>query len=409
MTSRLSACAPAPDAAVDPAALEALLTRARADLRLAVIHGGDADADGAVLARGHNPRPWKSYQAVAETIAGTLREAGFAVPLVCADDRGLGARLEQHRIDLAWLNTAGTQGRASIAHAAGILELLGVAYVGHGPLDAALLDHKHSFKHALRGLGIATPAFRIWRRGTAMPDLRANPATGADALGYPVVVKPVCGRASLNVALADGPAALSEAGQRIFSAGTDLALIERYLPGRETCITVAGPTRVRDGRPEALDGPLLLSPIERQFEAGEPIFTSMDTRPISTQRFRLLDHSGADAELRSALAGLATRLFTEMPLQSVVRLDVRCDADGTPMILEANPKPDLAAPKADGRTSLSCAGLEEAGMSYRDLILSLLLDRLRTIQAGCPGAPARLSARLRDDARATAGPVGPGA
>jgi D-alanine-D-alanine ligase len=389
--------------------LEALLERARGQLRIAVIHGGDADAEGAVLARGHNPRPWKSYRAVAETIAETLRRAGFAVPLVCADDRGLGDRLARHAIDLAWLNTAGTQGRASIAHAAATLELLGIGYVGHGPLDAALLDHKHSFKHALRGLGIATPAFRIWRRGAPMPDLRADAATGADAVSYPVVVKPVCGRASLHVALAEGPEALAEAGAEIFAGGSDLALVERYLPGRETCITVAGPTRVRAGVPDALDRPLLLSPIERQFEPGEPIFTSMDKRPISTARFRLLDPDGADAELRAALAMLATRLFTEMPLQAVVRLDVRCDADGTPMILEANPKPDLAAPRSDGRTSLSCAGLAEAGMSYDDLILSLLLDRLRTIRAGCPGAPARLSARLGGPAATAAGPGRPGA
>jgi D-alanine-D-alanine ligase len=397
----------------DPADLNALLELGRDRLRIAVIYGGDADAAGAVLARGHNPRPWKSYQSVAETIAETLRAAGFTVPLVCADDRGLAARLEHHRIDLAWLNTAGTQGRAAIAHAAATLELLGIGYVGHDPLDAALLDHKHSFKHALRGLGIATPAFRIWRRGAPLPDLRADHATGADAVSYPVVIKPVCGRASLHVALAEGPEALAEAGDEIFKDGSDLALIERYLPGRETCITVAGPTRVRDGRAEALERPLLLSPIERQFEPGEPIFTSMDKRPISTERFRLLGQDGPDAELRTSLSELATRLFTEMPLQAIVRLDVRCDADGTPMILEANPKPDLAAPKADGRTSLSSAGLEEAGMSYRDLILSLLLDRLRGIRAGCPGAPASLSARLdaAPDAHAAAqaGPVPSGA
>ncbi len=44
-------------------------------------------------------------------------------------------------------------------------------------------------------------------------------------------------------------------------------------------------------------------------------------------------------------------------------------------LLEANPKPDLTRPSGD-HLSLVCAGLEQQGMTYDDLILSLLADRL---------------------------------
>jgi D-alanine-D-alanine ligase len=43
--------------------------------------------------------------------------------------------------------------------------------------------------------------------------------------------------------------------------------------------------------------------------------------------------------------------------------------------LEANPKPDLKRP-AENVTSLVALGLAEYGMSYNDLIFSLIADRL---------------------------------
>ena len=75
------------------------------------------------------------------------------------------------------------------------------------------------------------------------------------------------------------------------------------------------------------------------------------------------------------LRRLACEVFHEFNLSSLVRLDVRSDAEGKLYILEANPKPDLKKP-ANGVTSLISIGLPELGMDYDDLILSLLADRL---------------------------------
>ena len=61
--------------------------------------------------------------------------------------------------------------------------------------------------------------------------------------------------------------------------------------------------------------------------------------------------------------------------RTLIRLDVRADVDGNLAILEANPKPDLKRPSA-GVTSLSAYGLEAEGLTYHDLILSLIADRL---------------------------------
>ena len=72
---------------------------------------------------------------------------------------------------------------------------------------------------------------------------------------------------------------------------------------------------------------------------------------------------------------LACEIYREFNLSSLIRLDMRSDADGNLHVLEANPKPDLKQP-AEGVTSLLCAGLADCGMDYDDLILSLMADRL---------------------------------
>jgi D-alanine-D-alanine ligase len=64
-----------------------------------------------------------------------------------------------------------------------------------------------------------------------------------------------------------------------------------------------------------------------------------------------------------------------LQLETLIRLDVRADCEGTLHVLEANPKPDLKRPEGS-RINLACAGLHQHGMNYEDLLLSLLTDTL---------------------------------
>ena len=57
--------------------LEQQLVDLRSRLRLAVIFGGNKSCGDSVLYPAHNSRSWKSYEAVAEDIAASLRRNGF--------------------------------------------------------------------------------------------------------------------------------------------------------------------------------------------------------------------------------------------------------------------------------------------------------------------------------------------
>ena len=87
-----------------------------ADLRLAVIFGGDKVSPGSVVYQASNTRPWKSYEAVAQDIAASLERIGFRNVQLMPDDMRLGDRVRREGIHMAWLNSGGVQGYNSAAH-----------------------------------------------------------------------------------------------------------------------------------------------------------------------------------------------------------------------------------------------------------------------------------------------------
>lgn len=345
-------------------------------IRIAVIFGGDKRVEGAVINTTTNPRSWKSYQAVARDIAAALKKLGFLHVQVIPEDMRIGERLREERIDMAWLNTGGVQGYISMSHSAAILEMIGIPYIGHDPMIAGILDSKHIFKRMLKALEIPTAPFMTWSlaKGPFIPASNERFNQVFNNYPGPFVVKPVSGRASLNVHLVEDVAALPEIVAGLCVATENHVLIETYLPGREFCVAVCGPVIFKQGILQRLDSPFSFAAIERRLEGNEKIFVSMDIRPITSSRVKILDTTD-DADVILRLEKLANEVFQEMNLETLIRLDVRMDADDNMFVLEGNPKPDLKAPMKD-KTNLVCASLSSYGMSYEDLILSLFADRL---------------------------------
>ncbi|MEG4066302.1 ATP-grasp domain-containing protein [Microcoleus sp. Pol11C2] len=346
-----------------------------AKLRIAVVFGGDCARPDSVIYKTHNPRAWKSYEVVAREIAKALAEIGFQQVFVMPDDMNLPEVLQQKNIHLVWLNTGGVQGYNPVCHTPALLEMLGMPYVGHNPLNSSTLDNKHAFKRELQSVGIKTAPFMTWHpsQGILHPNLHQRFAIAFGDYQGPFIVKPVSGRASLHVHFVDNIEGLSQAVSEVHRHTHNTALIEKYLPGREFCVAVCGYVTYAKGRFYKNTKPFAFSTVERVLEAEERIFTSMDQKAITADRGRLM--GGDEPELKQELIELARKIYWEFSLNSLVRIDVRSDADGSLYVLEANPKPDLKHP-GENVTSLVALGLAEYGMSYNDLIFSLLADRL---------------------------------
>ena len=356
--------------------LERQIDQLRGRMRIAVVYGGDNSNDGAVIHRTRNPRSWKSYRAVAEDIAGALGRLGFQNVILVPDDMGLGMTLAREDVHMAWLNTGGVQGYNPVSHAPAMLEMLGVPYVGHDPLMAGTLDNKHVFKQELLYQNIPTAPFVTWHpsRGPFRPKVNSRfLQTFKDHWGA-YIVKPVSGRASLNVHYVEDEADIADVAAEVYQATENHVLIEAFLPGREYCVAVSGPVVSKGRKLTRRSDPFVFAEIERRISLDEKIFTSMDVKPITVDRVAALDPN-ADAIILEQLRELARKVAVEMNLESLVRLDLRSDAAGQLHVLEANPKPDLKRP-TETSTSLVCTTLPQLGMDYDDLILSMLADRI---------------------------------
>ena len=156
---------------------------------------------------------------------------------------------------------------------------------------------------------------------------------------------------------------------------------------------MGGPVISKQGILQRRDSPFAFAAIERRLEAGEKIFPSMDVRPITTKRVNMLDPD-RDGEIIQRLHQLACEIFQELNLETLIRLDVRMDSNGVLNVLEVNPKPDLKAPTEE-KTSLVCTSLESLGMTYEDLIISMLADRLDLYLSQRRGSITKLAEMLK--------------
>jgi D-alanine-D-alanine ligase len=375
--------------------LQKVIEQLKSRLRIAVIFGGNKDSSDSVVYQSQNTRSWKSYETVAEDIAASLKRTGFRHVDVVPEDMQLNDRLRRNGIHMAWLNTGGVQGRNSAAHAPSTLEMLGLPYVGHDPLGATTLDNKHAFKREAVCAGLPTAPFSTWdmTRGPFQPELNSRFQLAFGGYCGPFIVKPVSGRASLHVHVAPSLEDLPGIVAEVHRHTGNLVLIEKYLPGREFCIAVAGRVTAQDGVFKRGSEPFAFGALERVLAKDEMIFTSMDSRPITASRFKNVDPH--ETELWMDLHKLAREVFLEFDLGTLIRIDLRADENGKLHILEANPKPDLKYP-ASGVTSLVSAGLSQTGLGYDDLLLSLLGDRLDFLLRNCRNTVRHITDLLDD-------------
>ncbi|HEX7028619.1 MAG TPA: D-alanyl-alanine synthetase [Gammaproteobacteria bacterium] len=359
-----------------------MLDRLRHGLRIAVICSGSPDNPSNIINRTHNPRGWKSYRSGAEDIRDALSRCGFESVEILEEGRNLGEELAGRDIDVAWLNGGGVQGYDGMCHAAAMLESLGIAYVGHRPSQAALMDNKYHFKTFLKGLAVPTAPFVAWDARKNAVDITATAEFRNSFRGYrgPFIVKPVSGRASNNVSFVESIAGLNDAIERVNHVTDGGALVETYLPGREFCIAAAGPLCYRNGALALTDGNSALfcfSRLERVLGADEKIFTSMDIMPITANRIRLLNDD-EDGFVISEMNRLTASVYRALSLNGMIRADLRQGLDGTLHVLEFNPKPDLRN-SSQGKGSLIALGLAGSNIGYDELILNQLLVSLSDI------------------------------
>ncbi|MCU1558601.1 MAG: D-alanine--D-alanine ligase [Microbacteriaceae bacterium] len=271
-------------------------------------------------------------------VADSLQEHGITV-VMKDPDATLLAYLSETRPDVVWPALHGASGEDGALR--GLLDFIGIPYVGSTSDAARLAWDKPTAKVLVSRAGVATPRSIALSRD-AFRELGASSVLDsiAEELPVPLVVKPAQGGSAQGVTLVDDRADLPRAMVDAYTY-CDVALIEQRIVGTEIAVSVI----------DSGDGPVALPAVEIQPLSGvysfEARYNAGETRFYTPAR--LSDEVSAHA------AEVALAAHRALGLRHLSRVDLIVDGAGTPWFLEANVLPGLT------ETSLLPQALEAAG------------------------------------------------
>ncbi|AMM21290.1 D-alanine--D-alanine ligase [Frondihabitans sp. PAMC 28766] len=235
----------------------------------------------------------------------------------------------------------------------GLLELVGLPYVGAGILGSAVGMDKHFSKTVLQQAGIDVAPW-ITVRAHEWASRRAVIEEHVEELGWPVFVKPARAGSSVGVSKASSLADLAKAMEKAL-AEDNKVLVEAAVVGRELEVAVLGG---RDGG------------APRVSVAGEIVLSGGGFYDFES---KYLGAPGADLECPASLTdaelaefqGLAARAFEAIGGAGLARVDVFLTDDGF-VVNELNTMPGFTP------ISMFPACWLASGLSYPALLDELI-------------------------------------
>ncbi|MHC4699280.1 MAG: ATP-grasp domain-containing protein [Planctomycetota bacterium] len=321
------------------------------------------------------PNKERIGQNTIKRICNALRSGGHQVKAI-EGDKDLIGRLEEfmprvlkgEQPGLVFNLSYGIQGQARYAHVPSILEMVGIPYVGSGPLAHGMALDKVVAKTIFRQHGLPTPDFAV---------MYSSENITCD-LSYPLIVKPKNEALSFGVKIVKNQEELEEAVQFIEQEFKQPALVEEYIRGREINVGLIGnnPTEA-------------LPPVALTFgRKGPPIYTYEDKTNRSE---RTIGHKCPAPISKKRIAeaqDLAKEAFRALGCYDFARVDMRLDKDGNFHILEVNSLPSL------GERGSYLIGANQIGLDFAT-VMNRFVDAASARYFGTP-KPQRLSLKDAD-------------
>lgn len=239
----------------------------------------------------------------------------------------------------------------------GLLEMLGVPYVGSGVLASALAMDKMRSRALFRDAGLPVPKTLALTRPSPI-DIRRTVRT----LGLPLVIKPNRSGSSIGVTIVRHRRDVSKA-LRTAQRFDPTSLFEEFVAGRELTVPVLGGARSR-----------ALPVIEIIPRSG---FFDLDAKYRGVAAGETLEVCPAKlpARLARQAQALALRAHRLLGCRGLTRTDFRLRHSGRLILLETNTMPGLTS------ESLAPKAIRIAGLSFDRLLDRLIRDALRDRRA----------------------------
>ena len=302
-----------------------------------------------------------------KTISDALKKGGHQVAAL-EGDKDLVDRLEEfmprvvkgERPGMVFNLSYGIQGQARYTHVPGILEMIGLPYVGSGPLAHSLALDKVVSKMLFVQNDLPTADFAVLN----------GPDFEVPDLEFPLIVKPKNEAVSFGIQIVENETAMRDAARAIFDEFAQPVLAEQYIAGREINVGLLGnhPTET-------------LPPAEIIFgDQGPPIYTYEDKTRSSGRDIHVECPADLDVETSQRAQDIARRAFEILGCHDCARVDMRLDSAGRLYILEVNSLPSL------GEHGSYVQGAAAVGLDFTALV-NRLVDVAAARYFGTPRPP----------------------
>ena len=270
--------------------------------------------------------------------------------------------LKKHRkaINLVFNYSLGINGKDRYSHIPAICEMLEIPYTGSSPLTQATVMTKAQTKTICKAYGIPTLPWQVFERETQ--DLEAK-------LEFPLIVKPIAQGSSAgitNESVVKNKRELKKQITFILDTFNEPALVEPFIRGREFSVGLLGnPPRIL---------PIIEADHSTLPKGYEPL-DSLEVKWIVEEQAssnHLICPAIVPPSLREKLESMCLSLWNALNIQDFCRMDVRCDLQGNPFILEVNSPPGLIPPEIS-KTGYLPVQAKYSGMSYDELLKNILL------------------------------------
>ncbi|HHD11185.1 MAG TPA: ATP-grasp domain-containing protein [Deltaproteobacteria bacterium] len=298
---------------------------------------------------------WDDHETI-ESVRKALLERHEEVFIVEAN-RDAPSRLNSLKPDMVFNMAEGMGGDSRESFIPAILELLEIPYTGSSPLTLGLCLNKLRAKQILSCYGIPTPRYFVVEK-------RYSGIEGG--LEFPMIVKPLhegSSKGIRNDSLVHGEAELEERVNSLIATYGQPALVEEYLSGREFTVALLG-----NG-----DDIRVLPIVEIDYSAiprgANPIY-SYEAKWVFDRPEAPLNIFRCPAEvsdtLKENVSRLAVESFKALGVRDWCRVDIRCDAEGRPHVLELNPLPGIL-PDPEHNSCFPKAA-RAAGLTFSELV-----------------------------------------
>ncbi len=266
-----------------------------------------------------------------QAVLKALEELGHEAVALDLED-SLCEKLRQIKPDKVFIALHGPYGEDGRVQ--GLLDILGIPYVGSGVLGSALAMDKDMTKKILKFHNIPTPDWVAVRYGE-------KPLWNK----FPAVVKPSDQGSSVGLFVVNNQEDLKKALDELWSL-TRKVIVEEFIEGKDVTVGILK------------EQPL--PPIEIRPKKGIYDYESKYTKGMSEYEFL------EDEYLVKELENLALKAHNALGLKDMSRVDFRIDKKGRPFVLEINTIPGMT------ELSLFPMACRKKGIDFKQMISMLI-------------------------------------